>query len=238
MTRIPAPLPRRRLLQLSGCTGALLVAAGRDAEAQAPSADEPPDAVRALRPMAEGVSPITTEEHRARLGRAQKLVAEAGLDALVVGSGSSFVYFTGAEWGLSERFLGMVLGCTGDSIWVVLAFEKDRVLEQTHLGKDVRAWVEDESPYQLVAGALADLGARAGRVGIEETMPFAFSDKIAATLPGARLGSATPITAGCRQIKNTHELALLQHTCAVTLTAWRAVFASLSKNITPTQISG
>ena len=40
---------RRRVLQLSGCAGALLVAAGRHAEAQTPSADEFPDAIRALR---------------------------------------------------------------------------------------------------------------------------------------------------------------------------------------------
>jgi hypothetical protein len=35
-------------------------------------------------------------------------------------------------------------------------------------------------------------------VGVEETMPFAFSDGIAQALPAARLASATPVTAGCR----------------------------------------
>jgi len=101
MRRDSAPIPRRRALQLSGCAGALLVAAGRDAEAQAPDADELPDAIRALRPMTDGVSPITADEHRARLARAQRLLAESGLDAMVVGPGSSLAYFTGAEWGLS-----------------------------------------------------------------------------------------------------------------------------------------
>src|SRR5512136_665078 len=125
MTDDPAPLTRRRLLQLSGCTG-LLVAAGRDSEGQAPAAEELPDAVRALRPMSEGVSPITTDEHRARLALAQKRLAEERLDAMVVGPGSSLAYFTGAEWSLSERFLGMVLGRTGEPTWVVPSFEKDR----------------------------------------------------------------------------------------------------------------
>jgi Xaa-Pro dipeptidase len=238
MTRAPAPLPRRRLLQLSGSAFALLVGAGRDVEAQAPSTDALPDAVRALRSMAEGVSPIATDEHRARLARAQKLLGEAGLDALVAGPGSSLAYFTGAEWGLSERFLGMVLGRTGDPTWVVPAFERDRALEQIRLGKDVRPWAEDESPYALVAGALADLGARAGSVGIEEAMPFAFSDGIARALPAARLASATPVTAGCRRVKDAHELALMRRACAVTLAAYRAVFASLSVGLTVAQVSG
>ena len=132
--------------------------------------------------MTDGVAPIAVDEHRARLARAQTLLAEAGLDAMVVGPGSSLAYFTGAEWGLSERFLGMVLGRTGDPVWVAPAFEKDRALEQIRVGTDVRAWQEDESPYALVARALADRGAATGRVGIEETMPFAFSDGIA---PGA-----------------------------------------------------
>jgi Xaa-Pro dipeptidase len=183
MTRDPAPLPRRRLLQLSGCAGALLVAGH-------------------------------------------------GLDAMVVGPGSSLTYFTGAEWGLSERFLGMVLGRTGDPIWIVPSFEKDRALERIRLGRDVRAWAEDESPYALVARALADRGAAAGRVGIEESMPFAFSDGIGRALPAARLDSATPLTAGCRRVKDAHELALMRRACAIALAAYRAVFASLTEGLT------
>ncbi len=237
MTDDLSPLTRRRLLQLSGGAGALLVAA-RDSEAQAPAAEDIPESVRALRPVTEGVSPITTDEHRARLALAQRQLAEARLDAMVVGPGSSLAYFTGAEWGLSERFLGMVLGRTGEPTWVVPSFEKDRALQQIIVGKDVRAWAEDESPFPLVARALADLGARRGRIGIEETMPFAFSDGIGSALPAARLASATPVTAGCRQVKDAHELALMRRACAVTLAAYRAVFPSLVEGLTVAQVSG
>ena len=71
------------------------------------------------------------------------------------------------------------------------AFEEDRARQQIRLGTDVRAWQEDESPYALVAAALADRGAARGRVGIEETLPFAFSDGIGRRCPAARLASAT-----------------------------------------------
>jgi len=237
MTDDPAPLTRRRLLQLSGCAGALLLAPERDSEAQAPGAEDLPEAVRALRPLAEGVSPVTADERRARLALAQKKLAEERLDAMVVGPGSSLAYFTGAEWGLSERFLGMVLGRTGEPTWVVPSFERDRALQQIQVGKDVRAWAEDESPFRLVAQALADLGVRSGRVGIEETMPFAFSDGIGSASPAVRLASATPVTAGCRQVKDAHELALMRRACAVTLGAYRAVFASLTEGVTAAQVS-
>ena len=216
---------------------ALAASASREAGAQVP-VDDLPTAVRALQPMTGGVSPITVEEHRQRLARAQRLLVEAGLDALVVGPGSSLTYFTGAEWGLSERFLGMVLGRTGDPAWVTPAFERDRALEQIRVGSDVRAWQEDESPYALVARALADRGAATGRVGVEEAMPFAFSDGIGQALPAARLASATPVTAGCRMVKDAHELALMRRACAITLTAYRAVFASLAEGQTVAQVSG
>jgi Xaa-Pro dipeptidase len=241
-------LTRRRLLQLSGGAGALAALGGPDADAQAPSegppipggraTDDLPAFVRALRPMTDGVEPITVDEHRARLARAQKLLAEAGLDAMVVGPGSSLTYFTGADWGLSERFLGAVVGRAGDPVWVVPAFERARALEQVRLGTDVRAWQEDESPYALVARALADRGAATGRVGVEETMPFAFSDGIGQALPAVRLSSATPVTAGCRTVKDAHELALMRRACAITLTAFRAVFASLGEGQTAAQVSG
>jgi Xaa-Pro dipeptidase len=226
---------RRRLLQLSAGTAALAAAPPR-ATAQA-AADDLPPAVRALQPMTGVVSPIAVEEHRERLARAQRRLAEAGLDAVVVGPGSSLTYFTGAEWGLSERFLGMVLGRVGDPVWITPAFEKDRALEQIRVGSDVRAWNEDESPYALVAHALADRGATTGRVGVEEAMPFAFSDGIAQALPAARLASATPVTAGCRMVKDVHELALMRRACAITLTAYRAVFASLAEGQTVAEVS-
>ena len=237
MRRDSAPIPRRRVLQLSGGAGALLVA-GHDAEAQAPPVDELPDAIRALRPMTDGVSPITADEHRARLARAQRLLADSGLDAMVVGPGSSLTYFTGTEWGLSERFRGIVLGRSGDPVWITPAFERDRALEQARIGSDVRAWVEDESPYALVARALADRGVATGRVGIEEAMPFAFSDGIGQALPAARLASATPVSAGCRMAKDAHELALMRRAGAITLAAYRAVFASLAEGLTVAQVSG
>jgi Xaa-Pro dipeptidase len=230
-------LPRRRMLQLSGSAMAMGALVPRDALAQAAPADDLPPQVLALQPMTEGVEPIRTDEHQGRLARAQALLATSGLDGLVVGPGSSLRYFTGAEWGLSERFLGFVLRRTGDPVWIAPAFERDRAREQIHLGSDVRTWEEDESPYAMVAQALKEGGAT-GRVGIEETMPFAFSDGIARELPALSLVSATPVTAGCRMLKDAHEIALMRRSALLTVRAHRAVFESLREGTTVAQASG
>ena len=233
----PSLLSRRRMLQLSGSVTALGALAARDVLGQSPTADDLPPPVLALQPMTDGVEPISVDEHQGRLVRAQALLAASGLDAVVVGPGSSLRYFTGAEWGLSERFLGFVLRRTGEPVWIAPAFERDRAREQIHVGSDVRTWEEDESPYAMVAQALKEGGATR-RVGIEETMPFAFSDGIAREVSAPSLVSATPVTAGCRMVKDAHELALMRRAALITVRAHRAVFESLREGTSVAQASG
>jgi Xaa-Pro dipeptidase len=231
-------LSRREALRLGGAaalaTPASLVASSALAREGADS--EWPAPIRALAPMTDGVSPITLEERQLRLVRARQHMAQAGLDAIVVGPGTSLVYFSGARWGISERFFGMVLPREGEPGWVTPAFEKGRALEQIQIGTDVRPWQEDASPYALVAAILKDRGAT-GRVGFEETLPFVFADGIAKALPAARFESATPVTAGCRVIKDAHELALMRRACEITVRAHRAVFESLAEGMTQERVS-
>jgi Xaa-Pro dipeptidase len=196
------------------------------------SSAHPPGPIAALKPMTDGVSEITLDERRARILRAQRLMAESGLDAVVLAGGTSLAYFTGAEWGLSERFFGLVLTREGDPAWITPAFERRRALEQIKIGADVRAWEEHESPYALVASILQDRGVLAGQIGIEESVPFAFAHAIGNASPAARLTSATPVTAGCRTIKDAHEIALLRRACEITVHAHRAVLASLHSGMT------
>jgi Xaa-Pro dipeptidase len=226
---------RRRALAATSALGALAFAGPRELLAEA--GDELPAPIRALAPLPGEAPPIGLEEHKARVARAQALLAESGLDAMVIGPGSSLRYFTGADWGLSERFFGCVIGRRGDPVWVVPAFERDRGLEQIRLGGDVRTWEEDESPHALVAKALRDAGA-ASRVGIEEAMPFAFSDGIAQAAPSLRFASATPVSAGCRMVKSAHEVALMRRAAEITLRAHRAVFQSLREGTTVAAASG
>jgi Xaa-Pro dipeptidase len=230
-------MPTRRDV-LRGSTAALAVTLGGGrAAAESAQTDDLPPAFTALAPMTDGVAPITVEEHRRRLARAQQLMADQGLDALLLTSGSSLTYFTGADWGLSERFFGAVVTRTGDPAWVTPAFEKERGLEQIKLGTDVRAWEEHESPFALVAAILKDRKGASGRVGIEETMPFTFAHEIGASAPAARFEPGTAVTAGCRVIKDAHELALMRRACEITVRAHAAVFASLREGMTQGEVA-
>jgi Xaa-Pro dipeptidase len=97
---------------------------------------------------------------------------------------------------------------------------------------DVRVWQEDERPYALVAQGLRDRSIGAGKLGIEETVRFVFSDGIAKAASQVTLTSATPVTAGCRMIKSGHEIALMRLASQVTFAVYKAAYRALHEGMT------
>src|SRR5262249_9135108 len=161
-------------------------------------------------PNAKQAKPITREEYLERQETARKYMKDAGISGVLLTGGSSMSYFTGTQWGLSERMFALVFPHKGEPVWVVPAFEKGRALEQIKFGSDIRTWEEDESPYRLVAAALKDRGIATGVLGIEETVRFVFSDGVAKAAPSLKLTSADAVTARCRRVKSAHEIELMR----------------------------
>ena len=222
----------------SAALGASALAGGAslvEAQTAGPALPAP---IADLKPMLQGVTPISMDERKTRIAKAQKLLADTGMQALIMASGTSLDYFTGARWGISERFFGCIITREGDPAWVTPAFEKARALEQVKVGKDVRAWEEHESPSALVATILKDRGITTGKIGIEEMMPFTFADNIGKAAPAAQIVNGTPITAGCRMIKDAHEIALMRRANEIAVAAHRAVFASLKEGMTQDEVAG
>ncbi|MEW5916730.1 MAG: Xaa-Pro peptidase family protein [Gemmatimonadota bacterium] len=200
-------------------------------------ADALPGPIAALTPMKEGVTPISVDERKARIEKARRLMIENRIDALMLTGGTSMEYFTGMRWGLSERLTAVVIPKSGNAFIVTPKFEEERTLEQARTGPlgaetDVMTWEEDASPYALVAQGLRARGAATGTLGIEETVRHVFSNGVASAAPGLRLTSGTPVSAGCRMVKDAHELALMRHASAVTLKAYEAAYKSLKEGMT------
>jgi len=202
-----------------------------------------PPAIAALTPMTAGVTPITTEERKARIDKATRRMREERIGAVMLTGGTSLEYFTNIRWGLSERMLALILPTTGTPFIVCPKFEEERAMEQVRTGPldkgtKVHTWEEDESPAALVATGLRARGLATGTLGIEETVRYVFSNDVAAALPTLRLTSATPVTAGCRGVKSDAELTLMRHANRVTLKAYEAAWKSLTDGMTQTQFAG
>jgi Xaa-Pro dipeptidase len=175
--------------------------------------------------------PISDAERLARIEKARRLMAENGIDAMLLEGGTSMFYFTGVRWGNSERTFVVVIPARGDLAWVTPGFEEARARELIRFGTDVRAWQEDESPYRVIAGILRDRGV-ASSVGIEERLRFFIYDGVRQEMPSAQFVSATPVTSGCRMIKSAAEIALMQRANDITLEAIGTTLHGLAEGMT------
>jgi Xaa-Pro dipeptidase len=234
---------RRDFLKAGAIAGAALAAPelGWTQESDVPPLTGPlPASIAKLTSMRAQARPITNDERRQRLERARELMQRNHLDAILVMSGTSLMYYTGIRWSGGERMFAMVLPAKGDVFFVCPAFEEGRGREQIERGPfakntDVRTWQEDDSPYQRVAQGLKDRGISTGTVGMEETVRYVFSSGVAQASPQLKIASATPVTAGCRQIKSAHELDLMRLASKVTLLAYAAAWQALKPGMTQLQ---
>lgn len=235
---------RRDFLRASaGLAGAVLLGnqiafADTSGVADVPQRQDVPDLIERLKRMTAGIVPITDDERRARIAKAQRLMVEQKIDAIFIESGSSMFYFTGVRWGASERMFAVVIPQRGELAWVCPKFEEERARELIKFGTDIRTWEEEESPYRLVAQIIRDRGIRSGRVGMEERTRFFLFDGIRRATPQLEFVSATPITAGCRMYKSAAELALMQKANDLTIVAYRATWATMREDMTQGEFAG
>ena len=233
-------ISRRAFLATSSLAAAGAACAPKASEANAAqqrAATDLPPALAALTPMKDGVVPISVDERKGRLEKARRLMAEHKLGALMLTGGTSMVYFTGMSWGNSERLTCAIIPASGNAFIVTPKFEEERTLEQARLGPlgaetRVLTWEEHENPYQRVAEGMRALGIVTGALGIEETVKHVFSAGVGAAATQVRIASGTPVTAGCRTVKDEHELALMRHASLVTLKAYEAAYKSLKEGMT------
>ena len=224
-------ISRRTFLGTTAIAGGTLALNPQGASAQDPL----PPSIARLTSQKSRARPITAAEREVRIEKARTLMRSSGIDALMLTAGTSLRYFTNISWGLSERMLTVIVPVKGEAFVVTPAFEEERTREQLARSPlknaDVLIWNEDESPYKRVAQGLAKRGISAGRIGVEETVPFVFSNGVANASPALSVTSGTPITAGCRSIKDDHELELMRLANELTLTAYKAAYLALQEGM-------
>lgn len=234
-------ISRRRFLEVGGVAAGAAVSSRSLATISSDDAASLPQSIAKVQSRKGEAQPITQGERTERQERARQLMSENSLDAVLIMEGTSLRYFTDMHWWGGERLFAFVLPAKGKAFYVCPAFEEGRARE--HIAHapdgdqpDVRVWQEDESPYTLVAEGLRDRSIGTGRLGIEETVRFVFSDGIARAASQVTLASATPVTAGCRMIKSAHEIALMRLATQVTLAVYEAVYRAVHEGMTQPQV--
>src|SRR5690349_588016 len=180
--------------------------------------------------------PISSAERLARIAKAQRLMQQNGIGAIIVEPGASLDYFTGVQWWRSERLTAAVIPASGHPIIGTPFFEHPSVAESLSVPAEIRTWNEDEEPLKLIADFLRERGVASAPTGFEETDRFFILDRLRQQLPGMRDTSANPVVRGCRMIKSAHELELMRAANDIMLASLRYAAAGTKEGMTPADI--
>ena len=138
-----------------------------------------------------------------RLDRARVLMAERGVDALLLSVGADLPYLTGYRAMPLERLTMLVLPREGGATLVIPELEAPRVERGPF---DVLAWAETADPVALVAR----LAGPARRVALGDTTWSVFLLGLQERMPAARFEPASPLMRELRMRKDAAEIRLLR----------------------------
>ena len=222
---------KREFMRTVGAGSLAALASGCSAaEEAAPKCGKP---FANLSPMLDGVAPISRDERLGRIEKAQRLMAESGIDAMFLDSGTALEYFTGVRWGRSERMLAAIIPAEGEVHYVSPRFEEEKLLESVNIGSDIRTWEEHESPYTRVAQIFDDIGVSNGTIAMEERVRFFLYDGIRKASPNATYVSADPVTIECRIAKSDNEIRLMKVASDITIEVYKTCIPLLEEGMTP-----
>ena len=228
-------IKRRDFINLSAMAVATTAVAGISSCTNG-QAKEKTSPIDDLQSMTGDVVTITLQEREARIERAQRLLGENKIEALILDTGTSLKYFTGISWWPSERPMVAIIPAKGEVRYICPGFEENRLRELVKIGKEVYAWQEDESPYKQVVTALKDAGVQSGNIGMEERLRFFVLDGIRKEAPHLNYVSGDPVTMPCRMIKSSAELALMQKAADITSAAIKFGITQLREDMSQNEL--
>lgn len=191
----------------------------------------------AAEPGFDPLPPISVEERKTRVAKAQELMRQAGIGALIIEPGSSMLYFTAIRWWRSERLTAVVIPAEGEIGVVTPYFEEPSIRESMAFGDDVRTWNENENPLELVNGILKDRGVTGRPIAMEETVRYFVISELKKVNPSLDIINGDAITLGCRMYKSDHELALMQRAADITIAAYGAAYPQIRAGMRPGEIN-
>ncbi|MFF7391052.1 M24 family metallopeptidase [Streptomyces scabiei] len=149
---------------------------------------------------------FTTDDHRARMRRAARAAADAGLDGLLVAPGPDLVWLTGHRPPETERLTMLVLRDGADPVLVVPTLEApDAAGAPGGPALTLRDWTDGQDPYEA---AVSVLGPR-GRFGVSDNAWALHLLGLQRLLPGTVFVALTEALPMLRAVKDAAELELM-----------------------------
>lgn len=190
-----------------------------------------------IKPWVANIQPIQKEEFEERVKKATTLLNEQRVKAMYLHAGTNLYYFTGTRWNSSERMVGAILYADGSLEYIAPKFEEGTILDFMLVEGKVRCWEEHESPYDLFLNLLKEKDIKNGTILIDEATPFFISNGIQKLTKDYAFEDAKSITATCRMIKSSNEIAIIQRAMDITLEVQKAVARILYVGISTEEVT-
>lgn len=175
---------------------------------------------------------IAAAEFAARLAKARRLMAERGVDALLINAGASLRYFAGVSWGASERLVAMLILPEGAPLVVAPRFELGSLEAELAIAAEIACWEEHENPHALLAARLGR-----ARVAVDPALPYQMALRLQQAGPDLVLNDGGPLIDACRSIKSPAELAIMRQAKQMTLEVHRRTARILRPGITAGEVT-
>lgn len=166
------------------------------------------------------VPPISRSEFIARQSTLAAALQDAGVDAFIAEPSASTAYYANisSSYDLSERPFLMILSASGDFSYLAPKFELGRIagLEMVAEAKEVIAWAEEESPYEVLK---RETGFK--KVMMDEHVRFMIASGLQEA--GMEVVPMSRTIQILRAVKSSAELAILKGINAFTLQLVRSL---------------
>ena len=186
---------------------------------------------------------FTQADMERRWARARAMMAERGLDALLVSNEENFQYFTGTTGSLGLHYSVtrpsiLIFPVTGTPVAIVGEMITHSVRMTTYLS-DIRGYTDVIGfPATMVSDAIAGLEGKVARIGAElgqeQRMGFPVGDylSVVGALPNVGFEDAADLIVKLRMVKTPEEVAYMQQAADVTGRARQRLFDEIVPGMT------
>lgn len=151
-----------------------------------------------------------------RLSRVRTAMHEHGLDTLILTPGAAMRYLSGFSETGHERLLALIIPDDQPWLFVTPALNAAQVRANPAGIADVRVWDDTQGWQTLLRELCTDLTLDIGILGLDDDMPARFSLAMQEIMPTTLLKLASPVFGPLRAVKDTQELAAMQHAADAT----------------------
>ncbi|MCQ3931537.1 MAG: aminopeptidase P family protein [Chloroflexi bacterium] len=172
-----------------------------------------------------------------RFTRLQKIVADAGLDAIVLVPGANLRYLTGVTFHLSERPLLLIVPKQGNPGVIIPLLEQEKIKEHGFAG-DLFVWSDAEGYHGAFGRAIQSMRLAGKRIGVEGLQMRVLEGQLLQEYaPGSHIVPADEELVNLRIIKSAEEVALHRKAIEISEEALRRTLRDIKLGMTERQIA-